>query len=184
MAGNNINFSPGSHIWFGSLEFVVIGKGYDLYLLPPTGEPGNFPKPAANLRLRSDELKDTWPKKFSYPSVPRGSQPCHDKKVHKSSTNIYHLNLEAGEVLEDLPQQLMCSITDVLASAETNSNSNYLDSDNGNDNDNKGGTSFTGLREMQRFYASATTSSTTSHAMTTSLIASTATSFHGHEGNN
>jgi hypothetical protein len=43
MAGNGINFSPSSHIWFRSLEFVVIGKGYDLNLLPPTGEPANFP---------------------------------------------------------------------------------------------------------------------------------------------
>jgi hypothetical protein len=34
----------------------------------------------------------------------------------------------------------MCSIADILASAETSSNSN-----NGNDNDNEGGTSFTGL---------------------------------------
>jgi hypothetical protein len=51
---------------------------------------------------------------------------------------MYHLNLEAGEVPEDLPQQLS-SIADVLASAETSSNTNFLDSDN----DNKGGTSFT-----------------------------------------
>jgi hypothetical protein len=151
MAGNGINFSLGSHIWFGSLEFVVVGKGYDLDLLPPTSEPANFPEPAASLRLRSDELKGTWPDKFSYPSVPRVGQPRHNKKVRKSSTNIYHLNLEAGEVPEDLPQQLMCSIADVLASAETSSNSNFLDSDNGNDNDNEGGTSFTRLREMQCF---------------------------------
>jgi hypothetical protein len=43
MAGNGINFSPSSHIWFRSLESVVIGKGYNLDLLPPTGEPANFP---------------------------------------------------------------------------------------------------------------------------------------------
>jgi hypothetical protein len=49
MARNDINFSLGSHIWFGSLEFVVIGKGYDLDLLPPTGELANFPKLATNL---------------------------------------------------------------------------------------------------------------------------------------
>jgi hypothetical protein len=104
IARNGINFSSGSHIWFGSLEFIIIGKGYDLDPLPPTGEPTNFLEPAANLRLCSDELKGTWPDKFSYPSVPRVDQPCHDKKVHKSSTNIYHLNLEAGEVPEDLPQ--------------------------------------------------------------------------------
>jgi hypothetical protein len=145
MTGKGINFSLGSHIWFGSLESVVVMKGYDLDLLPPIGEPTNFLEPTANLRLCSDELKDTWPDKFSYPSVPRVSQPYHDKKVHKLSTNIYHLNLEAGEVPEDLPQQLMCSITDVLVSAEIGSSSNFLDSDNGNNNDNEGGTSFTGL---------------------------------------
>jgi hypothetical protein len=49
MAGNGIDFSPGSHIWFGSLEFIVVGKGYNLVLLPSTSEPANFPEPAANL---------------------------------------------------------------------------------------------------------------------------------------
>jgi hypothetical protein len=43
----------------------------------------------------------------------------------------------------------MCSIADVLASAETSSNSDFLDSDN--DNDDKGGTDFTRFQEMQRF---------------------------------
>jgi hypothetical protein len=151
MARNNINFALGSHIWFGSLEFVVVREGYDLDLLPPTDEPTSFFELADNLRLHSDELKGTCPDKFSYPSVPRVGQPHHDKKVHKSSTNIYHLNLEAGEVLADLPQQLTRSIADVLASAETSSNFDFLNSDN--DNDNKGGTSFTRLHEMQRFFA-------------------------------
>jgi hypothetical protein len=103
MARNYINFAPGSHIWFGILEFVVVGEGYDLDLLPSTGEPASFSEPMTNLRLHSDELKGTWPNKFSYPSIPRVGQPYHDKKVRKSSTNIYHLNLEAGEVSEDLP---------------------------------------------------------------------------------
>jgi hypothetical protein len=88
-------------------------------------------------------LKGKWPDKFSYPSVPRVGQPYHDKKVRKSSTDIYHLNLEVGEVPEDLPQQLMRSIANVLASAETSSNSNFLDSNNSNDDE--GGTSFTRL---------------------------------------
>jgi hypothetical protein len=26
MAGNNINFALGSHTWFGSLEFIVVGR--------------------------------------------------------------------------------------------------------------------------------------------------------------
>jgi hypothetical protein len=70
MAGNNINFALGSHIWFGSLEFVVVREGYDLDLLPPTDEPTSFFEPTDNLRLHSDELKGTWPDKFGYPSVP------------------------------------------------------------------------------------------------------------------
>jgi hypothetical protein len=49
MAENNINFAPGSHIWFGSLEFVVVGEGYDLDLLPLTSEPTSFSEPVANL---------------------------------------------------------------------------------------------------------------------------------------
>jgi hypothetical protein len=49
MAGNDVNFAPGSHIWFGNLEFVVIEKGYDLDLLPPIDEPASFSEPAANL---------------------------------------------------------------------------------------------------------------------------------------
>jgi hypothetical protein len=75
----------------------------------------------------------------------------------------------------------MRSIADVLASAETSSNFDFLDSDI--DNDDKGGTGFTRLREMQRFLRIMTTL-TTSHAMMTLLIASMATSFHGHKGNN
>jgi hypothetical protein len=71
MAGNDINFAPVFHIWFGSLEFIIVGEGYDLDLLPPTGEPASLSEPATNLRLRSDELKGIWPDKFSYPSIPR-----------------------------------------------------------------------------------------------------------------
>jgi hypothetical protein len=59
MAKNDISFAPGSHIWFGSLEFVVVGEGYDLDLLPLTDEPASFSEPTANLRLHSDELKGT-----------------------------------------------------------------------------------------------------------------------------
>jgi hypothetical protein len=49
MAGNDINLALGSHIWFGSLEFIVVGEGYDLDLLPPTSEPASFSELAANL---------------------------------------------------------------------------------------------------------------------------------------
>jgi hypothetical protein len=49
MDRNGINFAPGSHIYFGSLEFIVVGEGYELDLLPLTGEPTSFSEPAANL---------------------------------------------------------------------------------------------------------------------------------------
>jgi hypothetical protein len=70
MAGNDINFALVSHIWFGSLEFIIVREGYDLDLLPSIGKPASFSEPTANLRLCSDKLKGTWPDKFSYPSVP------------------------------------------------------------------------------------------------------------------
>jgi hypothetical protein len=49
MARNDINFAPGSHIWFESLEFVIIGEVHDLDLLSPTSEPASFFEPVANL---------------------------------------------------------------------------------------------------------------------------------------
>jgi hypothetical protein len=49
MARNDIDFAPGSHIWFGNLEFIVVGKGYDLDLLPPTDDPASFSELATNL---------------------------------------------------------------------------------------------------------------------------------------
>jgi hypothetical protein len=49
MAKNDINLASGSHIWFGGLEFVVVGEGYDLDLFPPTDEPASFFEPVANL---------------------------------------------------------------------------------------------------------------------------------------
>jgi hypothetical protein len=48
-ARSNINLTPGSHIWFGSLEFIVIGEGHDLDLIPPTDKPTSVPKPAVDL---------------------------------------------------------------------------------------------------------------------------------------
>jgi hypothetical protein len=49
MARNDINFAPGSHIRFGSLEFVIVREGYDLDVLPLTGEPASFTELVANL---------------------------------------------------------------------------------------------------------------------------------------
>jgi hypothetical protein len=49
MARNDINFALGSHIWFGSLEFFIVGEGYDLDLLPSISEHVCFSEPAVNL---------------------------------------------------------------------------------------------------------------------------------------
>jgi hypothetical protein len=79
-ARGNVSLTPGSHIWFRSLEFIITGEGDDLDLVPPTGEPASFSEPAANLRLHFDELKGTWTDKFSYPDPLRQAsdgQPRH-----------------------------------------------------------------------------------------------------------
>jgi hypothetical protein len=100
----NVNFTLGSDIWFGSLEFIIIGEGHDLDLVPPADKFPSFPELAVDLRRCSDELKSTWPNEFSLPGLPQAAQPRRDKKVRCSSTNVYHLSPEAGEVSEDLPQ--------------------------------------------------------------------------------
>jgi hypothetical protein len=104
VAGGNINFTPGSHIWFGSLEFIITGEVDDLDLVPPTDKPTSSPEPVVDLRCCSNELKNMWPNEFSLPGLPRPAQPCHDKKVYRPLTNVYHISPKAGEVSEDLPQ--------------------------------------------------------------------------------
>jgi hypothetical protein len=56
--------------------------------------------------------------------------------------NPHHLSPKAGEVLEDLPQQLGHNIADTLASIEMSSNSDF---DDDYDNDYQGSTGFTKL---------------------------------------
>jgi hypothetical protein len=70
VADGNVDFTLGSHIWFGSLKFVIIGEGHDLDLIPPTDESASFPEPAVDLQRRSDELKNIWPNEFSLPGLP------------------------------------------------------------------------------------------------------------------
>jgi hypothetical protein len=145
----NISLTPGSHIWFGSLEFIITKEGDDLDLVPPTNEPTDFPEPVDDLRRCSDELRNTWPNKFSLPSLPQAAQAYHDKKVCRPSTNAHHLSLEAGEVLEDLSQQLGHTIADTLASTKTSSNFDFEDD---YDNNYQGNTGFIKLQRMQRFF--------------------------------
>jgi hypothetical protein len=96
VARSNTSLTLGSHIWFGSLEFIITAEGDDLDLVPPADKPTNFPEPVVDLRRRSDE--------FSMPDLPRAAQSYRNKKVHRPSTNAYHLSPKAGEVPEDLPQ--------------------------------------------------------------------------------
>jgi hypothetical protein len=69
-ARGNATLTLGSHIWFGSLEFIITKEGDDLDLVPPTNKPANFPEPVVDLRCHFDELKNTWPNEFSLPGLP------------------------------------------------------------------------------------------------------------------
>jgi hypothetical protein len=40
-AEGNVNFTPGSHIFFGSLKFIITREGHDLDLVPPTSLPAS-----------------------------------------------------------------------------------------------------------------------------------------------
>jgi hypothetical protein len=70
VARGNASLTQGSHICFGSLEFIITGEGDDLDLIPPTNKPANFPEPVVDLQRQSDELKNTWADEFSLPDLP------------------------------------------------------------------------------------------------------------------
>jgi hypothetical protein len=86
-------------------------------------------------------------------------------------------------VPEDLPQQLRHAIADTLASTRTGSNSDFFDSDHDDDN-YQGSTGFAKLQKMQRFLRISDYLLNDEPCNTTSPIASTAMSSHGHERNN
>jgi hypothetical protein len=89
MAENDINFVVGSHIWFGSLEFIIVGEGYDLDLLPSIGEPASFFEPAANLRLCSNELKDMGPTSSATPTYHESDNPAMTRRfINSQQTSI------------------------------------------------------------------------------------------------
>jgi hypothetical protein len=70
VARGNVNLTLGSHIWLGSLKFIITKEGDDLDLIPPTNKLAGFPGPIDNLQRRSDELRNTWPSEFSLPGLP------------------------------------------------------------------------------------------------------------------
>jgi hypothetical protein len=55
MANPCIRFTLGSHVWFGNLDFIYMGVGYDLVLLPPSVDTDAISEALSNLRLGTDE---------------------------------------------------------------------------------------------------------------------------------
>jgi hypothetical protein len=58
-ARGNVSLTLGSHIWFGSLEFIITKEGDDLDLIRPTNKLADLPEPVDDLRHYSDELRNT-----------------------------------------------------------------------------------------------------------------------------
>jgi hypothetical protein len=48
-ARGNVSLTLGSHIWFGSLKFIITKEDDDLDLVPPTNKPTDFPEPVDDL---------------------------------------------------------------------------------------------------------------------------------------
>jgi hypothetical protein len=48
-ARGNVSLTPDSHIWFGSLEFIITKEGGNLDLVSPTKQPARSPKPTIDL---------------------------------------------------------------------------------------------------------------------------------------
>jgi hypothetical protein len=48
-ARGNVSLTPGSHIWFGSLKFIITEEGGNLDLVPPTNKPARSPEPTIGL---------------------------------------------------------------------------------------------------------------------------------------
>jgi hypothetical protein len=55
MATPRIRFNLGSHVRFGSLDFLCTGVDYDLVLLPSSVDIGAISEALSNLRLCTDE---------------------------------------------------------------------------------------------------------------------------------
>jgi hypothetical protein len=55
MATPCIRFTIGSHVQFGSLDFLCTGVDYDLVLLPPSVDIDAISEALSNLRLCTDE---------------------------------------------------------------------------------------------------------------------------------
>jgi hypothetical protein len=143
-ARGNASLAPGSHIWFESLEFIIAKEGDDLDLVPTDQQACQLPRACGRPTMPFRRAKEHMAQQIHPPGLPRAARSYHNKKVRRPSTNAHHLSPKAGEVPEDLPQQLGHAIVDTLASTETSSNSDF-------DDDYQGSTGFTKLQKMQRF---------------------------------
>jgi hypothetical protein len=142
MADHRIRFTLGSHILFGSLDFLSTGVDYDLVLLPPSVDIDAISKALSSLRLYTDEgqaPKGNRPGSSRDRST-RAGKPHGHEKAHGQCSTIFHLNPCVGA---DLPTHHMLVVTEVLATTETAS-STSCDEDDGN----WAGADFSGLDDL------------------------------------
>jgi hypothetical protein len=82
MAIPHIRFALGSHIRFGSLDFLCTGVDYDLVLLPPFVDIDAISKALSSIRLYIDEgqaPEGDWPGSSCDRSTRAGKLHDHEK---------------------------------------------------------------------------------------------------------
>jgi hypothetical protein len=87
-----IRFALGSHIQFGSLDFLCIGVDYDLVLLPPSVDIDVIYEALSSLRLYTDEgqaPEGDWPGSSRDRSMWPGKPHGHEKARGQSLTTFY-----------------------------------------------------------------------------------------------
>jgi hypothetical protein len=82
MATPRIRFTLGSHVRFGSLDFLCIRVNYDLVLLPPSVDIDAISEALSNLRLCANEgqaPENDWPGSSRGRSTRAGKPHDHGK---------------------------------------------------------------------------------------------------------
>jgi hypothetical protein len=131
MADHRVRFILGSHIRFGSLDFLYTGVDYDLVLLPPSVDIDAISEALSSLRLYIDEgqaPESDWSGGSRDRSMRAGKPHGHEKARDHFSTT-FHFNPSAGEILVDLPTHHMQAISEVLATTEMASSTSSNEDD-------------------------------------------------------
>jgi hypothetical protein len=100
----HIRFALGSHIRFGSLDFLCTGVDYDLVLLSPSVNTNAISEALSSLRLYIDvgqALEGNWLGSSHDRWTQAGKSHSHEKARGQSSTT-FHLNPFAGKIPMDL----------------------------------------------------------------------------------